>query len=117
MVVTSAASQDDALEVGRAIARSNLVKCAIAGNDPNWGRVLASIGTTKAEFDPDQVDVYFNGLAVFRHGAPDVPRDQVDLHGFDVTIEVVLNAGHQAATIWTTDLTHGYVSENADYSS
>ncbi len=115
--VGSAASQDDALEVARAVARSNLFKCAIAGNDPNWGRVLAAIGTTGALFDPDQVAVSFNGVRVFAAGAPDQPRDLVDLTGFEVEVGIDLNQGPAEAAIWTNDLTHGYVSENADYSS
>ena len=117
VTVTDAASRADALEVARAIARSNLFKCAIAGNDPNWGRVLAAMGTTGAAFDPDAVDVYFNDVGVFLGGAPGVPRDQVDLTPFETTVTVRLHAGDAAATIWTNDLTHGYVSENADYSS
>jgi len=117
VTVRSAATEADALEVARAIARSNLFKCAIAGNDPNWGRVLAAAGTTRAAFDPGSVDVYFNGTGIFLAGAPGAPRDSVDLTGFDVAVEVVLNAGSAEATIWTNDLTHEYVSENADYSS
>ena len=117
VTVTSAATQEDALEVARAVSRSNLFKCAIAGNDPNWGRVLASVGTTKAQFDSEEVDVLFNGVPVFFGGAPDVPRGAVDLTGFDVDVVINLHAGDEAATIWTNDLTHGYVSENADYSS
>ena len=117
VTVTGAASEQNALEVARTVARSNLFKCAIAGNDPNWGRVLAAVGTTKAAFDPGAVDVFFNGVGVFLGGAPGVPRDRVDLHPFDVSVVVDLHAGTQAATIWTNDLTHGYVSENADYSS
>ena len=117
VTVRSAASQDDALEVARSIARSNLFKCAIAGNDPNWGRVLAAVGTTQAQFDPHQVDVRFNGVPVFLQGELGVPREQVDLHRFDVVVDVDLHAGADQATIWTNDLTHGYVSENADYSS
>ncbi|MDR0488126.1 MAG: bifunctional glutamate N-acetyltransferase/amino-acid acetyltransferase ArgJ [Propionibacteriaceae bacterium] len=115
VTVREAYSEKDALEVARAISRSNLFKCAIAGNDPNWGRVLASVGTTQARFHPENVDVYFNGVGVFLDGAPGVPRDQVNLTDFDVHVEVVLHAGDQEATIWTNDLTHGYVSENADY--
>ncbi|MCL2735326.1 MAG: bifunctional glutamate N-acetyltransferase/amino-acid acetyltransferase ArgJ [Propionibacteriaceae bacterium] len=115
--VQNAASEEDAVEVARSVARSNLFKCAVAGNDPNWGRVLASIGTTNAPFDPDQVDVRFNGVPVFVAGAPDVPRDQVDLSPFDVLVEIDLHAGDAEASIWTNDLTHGYVSENSDYSS
>ena len=117
VTVTSAASEEDALEVARTVARSNLFKCAIAGNDPNWGRVVAAMGTTKAQFDSDDVDVAFNGVPVFSSGAPGVARDQVDLSGFDVDVLISLHAGDEEATIWTNDLTHGYVSENADYSS
>ncbi|MDR2975262.1 MAG: bifunctional glutamate N-acetyltransferase/amino-acid acetyltransferase ArgJ [Propionibacteriaceae bacterium] len=117
VTVSSAASEQDALEVARAIARSNLFKCAIAGNDPNWGRVLASMGTTRASFDPDQVEVDFNGVTLFSHGELGAPRDQVDLHPYDVDVTIALNAGDATATIWTSDLTHGYVSENSDYSS
>jgi len=115
--VTSAANLADALEVARAVARSNLFKCAIAGNDPNWGRVLAAVGTTAATFDPADVSVGFNGVEVFRRGQPGVTRDQVDLHGFDVTVVIDLAAGSAEATIWTNDLTHEYVAINADYSS
>jgi glutamate N-acetyltransferase/amino-acid N-acetyltransferase len=117
VTVASAASEEDALEVARTVARSNLFKCAIAGNDPNWGRVVAAMGTTKAQFDSDEVDVAFNGVPVFSSGAPGVARDQVDLTGFDVDVLISLHAGDEEATIWTNDLTHGYVSENADYSS
>ena len=115
--VVGAASVEDALEVGRAVARSNLFKTAIAGNDPNWGRVLAAIGTTQAAFDPERVDVAFNGVGVFVQGAPGAPRSSVDLHPRAVTVTIDLHAGGHEATIWTNDLTHGYVSENADYSS
>jgi len=117
VTVTSAATEADAEEVARAIARSNLFKCAIAGNDPNWGRVVASMGTTRAQFDPAHVDVFFNGVGVFLDGAPGVARDQVDLTAFDVEVLINLHAGGEEARIWTNDLTHGYVSENADYSS
>ncbi|MDR2931320.1 MAG: bifunctional glutamate N-acetyltransferase/amino-acid acetyltransferase ArgJ [Propionibacteriaceae bacterium] len=115
--VSGAHSEDDAQEVARSIARSNLFKCAIAGNDPNWGRVLASMGTTAARFDPDQVDVSFNGVRLFHAGAPDRARRDVDLRPFEVLVDIGLNAGDCQGTIWTNDLTHGYVSENADYSS
>ena len=117
VTVTCAATEEDALEVARSVARSNLFKCAIAGNDPNWGRVVAAMGTTKAQFDSDEVDVLFNGVPVFFAGAPDVPRDAVNLKEFDVDVVINLHAGDEEATIWTNDLTHGYVSENADYSS
>jgi len=117
VTVEAAASETDALEVARAVARSNLFKCAIAGNDPNWGRVLASVGTTAAAFDPAEVSVAFNGVTVFDHGQPGSDRSQVDLHGFDVSVAIDLAAGQASATIWTNDLTHEYVSINADYSS
>jgi glutamate N-acetyltransferase/amino-acid N-acetyltransferase len=115
--VTTAASEDDAVEVGRAIARNNLLKCALFGNDPNWGRVLAAIGTTRAEFDPDQLDVTINGVAVCRNGAAGEPRDLVDLSSRAVHIGVDLHAGIETATVWTNDLSHGYVEENSAYSS
>ena len=115
--VVGAASEDDAVEVGRAVARSNLLKCALFGNDPNWGRVLAAVGTTAAAFDPDEVDVVINGVKVCRAGAAGEDRSLVDLSGRHVHIEVHLNAGAQGATIRTTDLSHGYVEENSAYSS
>jgi glutamate N-acetyltransferase/amino-acid N-acetyltransferase len=115
--VTGAATEDDAVEVGRSIARNNLLKCALFGNDPNWGRVLAAIGTTSAAFEPDQLDVAINGVQVCRGGAPGEPREKVDLTGRDVSIVVDLHAGDSAATIWTNDLSHAYVEENSAYSS
>ena len=115
--VTGAASEDDAVEVGRSIARNNLLKCALFGNDPNWGRVLAAIGTTQAAFDPDKIDVAINRVQVCRNGAAGEPRDLVDLSGRAVQIAVDLHAGEHAATIWTNDLSHGYVEENSAYST
>ncbi len=115
--VVGAASEDDAVEVGRSIARNNLLKCALFGNDPNWGRVLAAVGTTRAAFDADGLDVSINGVQVCRGGAAGAPRDSVDLTGRAVRILVDLNAGEQAATVWTTDLSHAYVEENSAYSS
>ncbi len=115
--IRGAASEDDAVEVGRAIARSNLLKCALFGNDPNWGRVLAAIGTTRAAFDPDQLDVAINGVQVCRGGAAGEPRSLVDLCGRQVSIGVDLHSGQRAATIFTNDLSHGYVEENSAYSS
>jgi glutamate N-acetyltransferase / amino-acid N-acetyltransferase len=115
--VVGAASEDDAVEVGRAIARNNLLKCALFGNDPNWGRVLAAIGTTSAAFEPDDLDVAINGVEVCRAGAAGEARDKVDLTGRIVHILVDLHAGDSAATIWTNDLSHGYVEENSAYSS
>ena len=115
--VQQAASEADAVEVGRAIARSNLFKCAIFGRDPNWGRVLAAIGTTAADFDPDRIDVAFNGVQVCRDGAIGDPRDLVDLTERGVSVEVNLRNGPHGATIWTNDLTYDYVKENAEYST
>jgi glutamate N-acetyltransferase/amino-acid N-acetyltransferase len=115
--VTSAATQDEAVAVGRAVARSNLLKCAITGEDPNWGRVLAAVGTTSAEFDPDEVDVAINGVWVCRNGAPGEDRSAVDLSGRDVTITIDLSAGQASATVLTTDLTAAYVHENSAYST
>jgi glutamate N-acetyltransferase/amino-acid N-acetyltransferase len=115
--VVGAASESDAVTVGRSIARSNLLKCAIAGSDPNWGRVLSAIGTTDAVFDPGQVNVAMNGVWICRHGAAGEPRSKVDLGGREVTITVDLSAGPQSAIILTTDLTEAYVHENSAYSS
>jgi glutamate N-acetyltransferase / amino-acid N-acetyltransferase len=117
IVVEHAASEDDAVEVGRAIARSNLFKCAIFGGDPNWGRVLAALGTTKADFEPDRIDIRLNGVQVCRDGAAGDPRELVDLSGRAVTVEVNLRNGRHGATIWTNDLTYDYVKENAEYAT
>jgi glutamate N-acetyltransferase / amino-acid N-acetyltransferase len=115
--VVGAASEDDAVTVGRAIARSNLFKCAIAGADPNWGRVLAAVGTTDAVFQPDRLNVAINGVWVCRNGAAGDDRSKVDLSGRDVTVTVDLSAGPQSAIILTTDLTAEYVHENSAYST
>ncbi len=115
--VEHAASEDDAVEVGRAIARSNLFKCAVFGGDPNWGRVLAAIGTTGADFEPDRIDVSFNGVQICRDGGIGDPRELVDLSGREVSVEVNLRNGSHSATIWTNDLTYEYVKENAEYST
>jgi glutamate N-acetyltransferase / amino-acid N-acetyltransferase len=115
--VHHAASEDDAVNVGRAIARSNLFKCAVFGQDPNWGRVLAAIGTTAADFEPDRIDVAFNGVQVCRDGSIGDPRELVDLSGHDVHVEVDLRNGRHSATIWTNDLTYDYVKENAEYAT
>jgi glutamate N-acetyltransferase / amino-acid N-acetyltransferase len=115
--VTGAASEAEAVAVGRAIARCNLLKCAIAGQDPNWGRVLAAIGTTTATFEPDQLDVAINGIWVCRSGYAAADRSTVDLRPRDVTITVGLRAGKDEATILTTDLTTEYVRENSAYST
>ncbi len=115
--VRGAATEDEAVEVGRSVARNNLFKAAVFGNDPNWGRVLAAIGTTTAEFDPYNVDVTMNGVRVCHAGGPDRPRDEVDLSPRILTLEIELHAGEAAATILTNDLTHDYVHENSAYSS
>jgi len=115
--VEHAASEDDAVHVGRAIARSSLFKCAVFGQDPNWGRVLAAIGTTEADFEPDRIDVSFNGVPVCRDGSIGDARELVDLSGHDVEVHVDLRNGRHSATIWTNDLTYDYVKENAEYST
>lgn len=115
--VHGAASEADALEVGRAIARNNLFKTAIYGNDPNWGRILAAIGTTAAEYDPYDIDVEINGVRVSTKGGPDQDRSMVNLTPREVFIRIGLNAGTDSATIWTNDLTKEYVIENSEYSS
>ena len=115
--VTHAASVADAVEVGRSVARNNLFKTAIFGNDPNWGRVLAAIGTTQASFDPYAVDVSFNGVRLCSAGAPDRPREEVDLTPRATDVLIDLQAGDASATILTNDLTHDYVHENSAYSS
>jgi len=115
--VVNAASEEDAVEVGRSVARNNLFKAAIFGNDPNWGRVLAAIGTTSAEFDPYAVDVTMNGVRVCSNGAPDRPREEVDLTPRATHVLIDLKAGAATASIYTNDLTHDYVHENSAYSS
>lgn len=115
--VVNAVSEDEALVVARSVARNNLFKAAIFGNDPNWGRVLAAIGTTDAEFDPYAVDVSFNGVRLCSNGAPDRPREDVDLTVRDTDILIDLKAGSASAQILTNDLTHDYVHENSAYSS
>ncbi len=115
--VSSAASEADAIDVARAVSRSNLLKCAITGEDPNWGRVLAAIGTTDAMFDPDEIDVAINGIWVCRDGMAGDDRDLVDMSGRQVTITISLRAGDDEATLWTNDLTAEYVHENSAYSS
>jgi glutamate N-acetyltransferase / amino-acid N-acetyltransferase len=115
--VTGAATEDDAVEVGRAVARSGLLKCALGGEDPNWGRVLAAVGTTSAAFEPDQLGVAMNGVWVCKSGAPGEDRSAVDLRPRQVSITVDLAAGEHAATIRTTDLTVEYVHLNSAYAT
>ena len=117
ITVSGAASEADAEEVGRSVARNNLFKAAIYGNDPNWGRILAAVGVTKAKFDPYDIDVAINGISVSRKGQPDQPRELVDLTPRQVQISINLNSGEHSAAIYTNDLTHEYVTENSAYSS
>jgi len=117
ITVRGAATVRDALTAARACARNNLLKTALFGNDPNWGRVLAAIGTTDAAFEPDRVDVTINGVTVCRGGAIGDPREGVDLTGRAVRIVVDLHAGPHTATLWTSDLTAEYVHENSAYST
>jgi glutamate N-acetyltransferase/amino-acid N-acetyltransferase len=115
--VEHAAAEDEALEVARAVARSNLFKCAIFGRDPNWGRILAAVGTTGAAFDPADLDVAINDVWVCQGSAPAEDPGRVDLTGRQVGVTIDLKAGDQSATIWTNDLTHAYVHENSVYST
>jgi glutamate N-acetyltransferase/amino-acid N-acetyltransferase len=115
--VLGAASEADAVQVGRTVAGNLLVKTALFGNDPNWGRILAAVGTTSAAFEADRIDVAVNGVWVCRGGAAAEDRSKVDLKGRDVSIQVHLHEGEMTATIWTTDLSHAYVHENSAYSS
>jgi len=115
--IRCAASVSDALDVARAIARNNLFKCAVFGGDPNWGRVLAAVGTTRAAFDPATLDVTMNGIQVCRGGGVGEDRTLIDMGARQVQVVVDLHAGAQTATIWTNDLTHDYVHENSAYST
>ncbi|MEU3266081.1 bifunctional glutamate N-acetyltransferase/amino-acid acetyltransferase ArgJ [Streptomyces bacillaris] len=115
--VINAATEDDAVEVGRSIARNNLLKCAIHGEDPNWGRVLSAIGTTQAAFEPDQLNVAINDVWVCRNGGVGEDRDLVDMRYREVRITADLAAGTESAVIWANDLTADYVHENSAYSS
>ena len=117
IITKHAESERDAEIVSRSVARSNLFKAAIFGNDPNWGRVLSAVGTTDAVFDPDQINVSINGVQICCNGCIGDSRDLVDLTPREVTVEIDLNAGLATATIWTNDLTHAYVEENSAYSS
>ncbi|MFF4602361.1 bifunctional glutamate N-acetyltransferase/amino-acid acetyltransferase ArgJ [Streptomyces sp. NPDC001339] len=115
--VINAASEDDAVEVGRSIARNNLLKCALHGEDPNWGRVLSAIGTTRAAFEPDRLNVAINGVWVCKNGSVGEDRNLVDMRYRQVTITADLSAGSESAVIWANDLTADYVHENSAYSS
>jgi glutamate N-acetyltransferase / amino-acid N-acetyltransferase len=115
--VTGAASEQDAVEVGRSVARNSLLKCALAGSDPNWGRVLTAVGTTSAAFDADRLNVAMNGVWVCRGGAAAEDRSKADLSGKDITITIDLSVGQHGAVFLTTDLTEAYVHENSAYST
>ena len=117
VTVTNAETEDQAVTVARAVARSNLFKCAVFGQDPNWGRVLSAVGTTDATYQPDQLDVMFNGVQVCRSGGIGDPREGVDLSGRQVEVVIDLHAGSETATVLTNDLTYDYVKENAEYST
>ncbi|MFI8370724.1 bifunctional ornithine acetyltransferase/N-acetylglutamate synthase [Streptomyces sp. NPDC085466] len=115
--VVGAATEHDAVTVGRSVARNNLLKCALHGEDPNWGRVLSAIGTTDAVFDPDRLDVAINGVWVCRDGAAGEPREKAVLSGRRITVTVDVRAGDASAVVRTNDLTAEYVHENSAYSS
>ena len=117
ITVSGAATEEDAVQVARAVSRSNLFKCAIHGEDPNWGRVLAALGTTSAVFDPDQIDVDINQVAMCRGGAALDVEPVVDMADTQVDVDINLNAGTAQATLWTNDLTAMYVHENSVYST
>lgn len=117
ITVVNAATEEDAEDVARTVSRSALFKTAIYGNDPNWGRIVSAVGTTMAAFDPDALDVTINGVQVCRACGIGEPRENVDLSGREVTVEIDLHAGTASATLWTIDLTHDYVEENSAYSS
>ncbi|MDH3958863.1 MAG: bifunctional ornithine acetyltransferase/N-acetylglutamate synthase, partial [Actinomycetota bacterium] len=115
--VLNAATEDDAVTAARAVSRSNLLKCAIHGEDPNWGRIISAVGTTDAAFEPDAIDVAINGVAICRDGAAFGDRNDVDMSGREVTISIDLRTGDASATLWTNDLTAMYVHENSAYST
>jgi len=117
ITTVNAHSESDAVEVGRACARNNLLKCALHGEDPNWGRVLAAIGTTQASFDGLDIDVSLNGVIVCRSSAPGEDRTKVSMSEKEIEILIDLKSGSESATIWTNDLTAMYVHENSAYSS
>ncbi|MDX6202760.1 MAG: glutamate N-acetyltransferase / amino-acid N-acetyltransferase, partial [Frankiales bacterium] len=117
ITVQSAVSESEAVDVARTVSRSNLLKCALHGEDANWGRVLSAVGTTSAVFEADELDVAINGVWVCRGGAVGEDRSLVDMTGREIAIVVDLHAGPAAATLWTNDLTADYVHENSAYSS
>ncbi|GAB76444.1 glutamate N-acetyltransferase [Austwickia chelonae] len=117
ITVAGAVSEEDAVEVARAVARSNLFKCAVFGGDPNWGRIVAEVGTTRASFDPADLDVTVNGVRVCRGCAPGEDRSEVDMSPRETRVLIGLGAGTEEATVWTNDLTHDYIHENSAYST
>ncbi|MDX6213438.1 MAG: glutamate N-acetyltransferase / amino-acid N-acetyltransferase [Frankiales bacterium] len=117
ITVQGAVSESEAVDVARTVSRSNLLKCALHGEDANWGRVLSAVGTTSAVFEADELDVAINGVWVCRGGAVGEDRSLVDMTGREIAIVVDLHAGPAAATLWTNDLTADYVHENSAYSS
>jgi len=121
ITVRDAASESDARDVARAIANSNLVKCAIFGRDPNWGRIACAIGTTDARFDPDKVSIRIGKTAVFTSGSP-AKANKATVSAYmrdnsEITIEIRLAAGKTTASVYTCDLTDGYIRINADYTT
>ena len=117
ITVNNAVSETDAVEVGRACARNNLLKAAIFGGDPNWGRVLAAVGTADAHMDPLTIDVALNGVQVCTNSAPDADKSKVDFSNRLVEIVIDLKVGNASATVMTNDLSHDYVHENSAYST
>jgi glutamate N-acetyltransferase/amino-acid N-acetyltransferase len=117
ITVKGAASEKDAVEVARACARNNLLKCAIFGGDPNWGRVLAAAGTADAEMDPLTIDVILNGVQVAKNSAPFEDKSKVSFDARLVELIIDLNSGMASATVRTNDLSHDYVHENSAYST
>lgn len=115
--VRNAVTEAEAVTAARAVARSNLFKCAVYGEDPNWGRIISAVGTTDVTFEPDQLDVAVNGVWVCRAGGVGDDRDLVDMGGREVSVTIDLKAGSTSATVWTNDLTKDYVHENSAYSS
>ena len=115
--VMGAVNEEEAVEVARACARNNLLKCAIFGGDPNWGRVLAAVGTAQAQLNPLNIDVTLNGVQVAKASAPFADRNQVSFTNRLVTIDINLNMGNSQATVFTNDLSHDYVHENSAYAT
>jgi glutamate N-acetyltransferase/amino-acid N-acetyltransferase len=117
VTVRGADSEADAIAVARTIAEDNLVKTALFGSDPNWGRIAMALGRVPARIDPETVSIAINGITLFANGMPAADRSEADLTGRAIEIVVDLGVGTSAATIYTTDLSHGYVEENSAYSS